>query len=428
MYYALMPLRKEGTEPQSMMPTVQRMVTDEWQHFVSSNSLYMSGSSGILNYLEHFTAITKAWFLCLAEIMKFVQHFEWWTNNGWCPLRVKSNSSELSFELILEQQMCMSNHVMEFYGLWHTWDIENGNAPKHVSHLINRKRVRMLETQHVLAPLRTLLPILRDTKKIPRRFHTAEWKALNDTVARHTPVNPPRTGQHVTSTSTPRTRFDGNASARRTPSHNPYPQARQRMNNVSAQPYSNIGIGNSDNPAIEDSEGCDTFQHSTTTPMDYNNDDGRSDHEQRTAGSDSQLTDSIDPFESINQRLAALEITRQPTTQKAVFENQIVREKLPCDGLLLRGTCRNMDTCPYNHDAKALEKARSACISAWNRGGTPSSRLNNLDVVRENFPLNADGVSVGNGYTEQSWDEIYSHLNTTVAGTDSATSPSHYPN
>lgn len=70
MYYALMPLRREGTEPQSLMPTVQRMVADEWQHFVTSNSLYMSGNYRTLNYLEHFTAITKAWFLCLAEIRR----------------------------------------------------------------------------------------------------------------------------------------------------------------------------------------------------------------------------------------------------------------------------------------------------------------------------------------------------------------------
>ena len=92
----------------------------------------------------------------------------------------------------------------------------------------------MLETQHAFAPLRTLLPVIRDTKKIPKRYHAAEWKALNETSARHTETNPPRTGQHTSSTPASQTRFDSKPSARRTPNPNPYAQTRQRMNHVSA--------------------------------------------------------------------------------------------------------------------------------------------------------------------------------------------------
>jgi len=89
LFIALMPRRTEGTQPDSLYPTLEALADDEIAHFVDKLAVYVR--KGLFGYLANLTIITDAWFAALIEIQHVATTMEWWLNNGWIRTFPKSS-------------------------------------------------------------------------------------------------------------------------------------------------------------------------------------------------------------------------------------------------------------------------------------------------------------------------------------------------
>ena len=116
-----MPRRTEGTQPDSLYPTLEALADDEISHFFEKLEAYVW--KGLYGYLANLTIVTDAWFAALKEIQHVAITMEWWLNNGWIRVFPKSNTADRhkSFTYALEQAYCKHTSSLNLYGLWQMW-------------------------------------------------------------------------------------------------------------------------------------------------------------------------------------------------------------------------------------------------------------------------------------------------------------------
>jgi hypothetical protein len=121
LFIALMPRRTEGTQPDSLYPTLEALADDEIGHFVDKLAVYVR--KGLYGYLANLTIITDAWFAALVEIQHVATTMEWWLNNGWIRTFPKSSVPDRhkSFTHAIDRAHCKHNGPLNLYGLWQTW-------------------------------------------------------------------------------------------------------------------------------------------------------------------------------------------------------------------------------------------------------------------------------------------------------------------
>jgi hypothetical protein len=393
LFISLLPRRTDGTQPDSLYPTLEALCDDEIGHFSDKLAVYIR--KGLFGYLANLTIITDGWFAALAEIQHIATFMEWWLNNSWIRTFPKSSTPDRhkSFVHALDKAYCKHNGPLNLYGLWQQWTCPHVHGKAHFSRLLRAKKAEAAVMATALSPLHGYMPLFLDLPKPPA--HLLPKLSQPDTTA--ATVTPPvRRSSH--------------------------PYKKSNLNAISAQDQSESVLNTSS------AASADTLQDDWYAPYD-NHSVREPDKADIPGGNDtlvSQLTALIsevqiarssasNPPSHNDRRPSYGDMRKQPSGQRQAPEPTVNRA---CYAFFVDGTCPRENECRYSHDTKVINEARLACMSRWKAG--PSTVLSNLSILDDAFPMD---TGTGLAYSQDERNCVYEYVEETVAAAQAARLP-----
>ena len=394
LFISLLPRRTDGTQPDSLYPTLEALCDDEIGHFSDKLAVYIR--KGLYGYLAHLTIITDGWFAALSEIQHMGMFVEWWLNNGHIRTFPKSSTPDRNKNFVhaLDKAYCKHHGPLNLYGLWQQWPCPLVHSKAHFSRLLRAKKAEAAVMATALSPLHGYMPLFLDLPKPPAHL-LPKLSQTDTTVAT---VTPPV----------------------RRPSH---PYKKSNLNAVSAQDQSESVLNTSS------AASADTLQDGWYEPHD-NHSAREPDKADIPGGSDtlvSQLTALIseiqiarssasNPPSHNDGRPSYGDMRKQPSGHQRQAPEPTVNRA--CHAFFIDGTCPRAHECRYSHDTNVINEARLACMSRWKAG--PSTVLSNLSVLDDAFPMD---TGTGLAYSQDERNCVYAYVEETVAAAHAARLP-----
>ena len=394
LFISLLPRRTDGTQADSLYPTLEALCDDEIGHFSDKLAVYIR--KGLFGYLANLTIITDGWFAALAEIQHIATIMEWWLNNGWIRTFPKSSTPDRhkSFVHALDKAYCKHNGPLNLYGLWQLWTAPLIHGKAHFSRLLRAKKAEAAVMASALSPLHGYMPLFLDLPKAPT--HLLPKLSQPDTTTAAT-VTPPvrRTSQ---------------------------PYKKSNLSAMSAQDQIE-SVLNMSSAASADTVQDDWYapyeNHAVEEPNDADIPGG---HDALVA----QLTALIseahigrsaasNPSSHNDKRPSYGDTRKQSSGPRQAPEHTVNRA---CYAFFVDGICPRETECRYSHDSKVINEARLACMSRWKAG--PSTVLSNLSVLDDAFPLDTGS---GQAYSQDERNGVYQYVEETVAAAQAARLP-----